>query len=205
MSYEYDIFISYRRDEGSETLNWIKQHFCPLLSLRVGQELSGGRVKVFLDEQIESGTSWPHDLGKKLGRSKILVALLSKNYFSSPWCALKLSHMLAREKSKAMRTAAKPQGLIVPLVIHDCDPPPAAISHIQNVDIKRCFNPRMRRDGQLGEELDEILTREAEALANAINAAPRWTNSWSLEAADAFYHTLIKGHPSQKTRPRYTE
>jgi TIR domain len=96
----------------SASLTWIKHHFCPILSLRVGQELDVGKVDIFLDEQIESGSSWPHDLVAKLGQSRILVPLWSKNYFNSQWCVLELSHMLAREDSMGMRTAAKPGGLI---------------------------------------------------------------------------------------------
>jgi hypothetical protein len=56
MSYKHDIFISYRRNP--ETLAWIKDHFEPLLSLRVEFELQR-RPTIYIDEQVESGTSWP--------------------------------------------------------------------------------------------------------------------------------------------------
>jgi hypothetical protein len=59
MSYGHDIFISYRRDP--ETLTWIDEHFVPLLRLRVGMEL-GREPTIFIDAQIESGTSWPTSL-----------------------------------------------------------------------------------------------------------------------------------------------
>lgn len=205
MSYEYDIFISYKRDANGQTLRWIKQHFEPLLALRVEQELGGGSVRIFYDEALESGASWPHDLGAKLGRSKILIALWSKNYFSSKWCALEMSHMLAREKAAKMRTAANPGGLIVPAIIHDGDDFPDDLSHIQKFEVKRCFNPRMGVDSPRAEELDDILAHEAVAMAKAINAAPRWKKNWPKQAATAFFNALYQDAPaSQDTRPRYT-
>ena len=64
MSYQYDIFISYRRH--AETRTWIKEHFIPLVELRVEFEL-GRKPVIYIDDQIESGTSWPAALGAALG------------------------------------------------------------------------------------------------------------------------------------------
>lgn len=80
MPYTHDIFISYRRNE--ETLRWIKEHFIPLLALRVGMELDRDPA-IFLDEQIESGTSWPVTLAQALGCSRILILLWSGNCLSN--------------------------------------------------------------------------------------------------------------------------
>jgi hypothetical protein len=98
VAYQYDIFISYKRH--TETLGWIKKHFFPLLEHRVGLEL-GRDPEVFVHEvaqQIPAGANWPVELGETLAGSRILVALWTKNYFNSRWCAEELSHMLAREQ-----------------------------------------------------------------------------------------------------------
>src|SRR5262245_23433482 len=126
MSYQYDIFISYRRNP--ETLTWIRDHFVPLLSLRVGFELQRSPV-IFVDDQIESGSSWPAKLGATLGASRMLIALWTGNYFTSAWCTEEFSQMLAREKEAELRTATRPHGLIVPAFIHDGDAFPAELQH----------------------------------------------------------------------------
>jgi hypothetical protein len=111
MAYKYEIFISYKRDDDLETLSWITQHFRPLLSLRVSQEL-GHDVSIFYDKQIESGSSWPNELLSKLSQSRVLVPLWSKNYFNSAWCVLELSHMLVREEASGLRSDHNSSGLL---------------------------------------------------------------------------------------------
>src|SRR5258705_3820007 len=98
MAYQYDIFISYRRNE--ESRRWIEAHFEPLLKLRVDLNL-GREPVVFIDDRIESGTSWPLQLASALATSRILVPLWTKTYFQSKWCTEELSHMLAREQATA--------------------------------------------------------------------------------------------------------
>jgi len=102
MGYSNDIFISYRRNP--ETHAWITEHFVPLLALRVELEL-GRKPSIYVDDQIESGTSWPASLGVALGCSRVLIPLWSGNYLSSAWCVQELSHMLARERETDLRTA----------------------------------------------------------------------------------------------------
>ncbi len=200
MPYEFDVFISYKRDAGSETLGWIERHFVPLLSLHVGQELGGDGLKIFVDKQVEVGASWPEEIGRKLGRSKILIALWSKNYFDSKWCTLELALMLAREKSTRV------QGLIVPAVIHDGKEFPAPVANIQKFEIQNCFNTRMTKDSKRAEELEDALKQHAPAIAAAIEKAPRYRRDWADTAADAFQRKLLnKTPPSQRTRPRYTQ
>lgn len=47
MSYQHDIFISYRRNP--ETYVWITEHFVPLLTLRVELEL-GRKPLIYIDD-----------------------------------------------------------------------------------------------------------------------------------------------------------
>ncbi|MGH8219614.1 MAG: TIR domain-containing protein [Steroidobacteraceae bacterium] len=122
MSYQYDVFISYRRNP--ETLSWINEHFRPLLSLRLEFELQR-RPEVYVDDQSEVGSSWPPALGAALGVSRVLIALWTANYFTSVWCTQEFTHMLGRESEAKLRTAARPRGLIIPAFIHDGNAFPA--------------------------------------------------------------------------------
>mgnify|MGYP000956866971 CR=1 FL=1 len=201
MAYQFDIFISYRRHE--ETLAWIKEHLRPLLELRVEQELNR-KPSIYLDDQLESGTSWPASLAQALGSSRILLSLWSGNYPSSVWCMHELCHMLERERNAGMRTPACPQGLIVPAFIHDGDKFPAEFGHIQHFEIQKCFNVRMARNSPRAEELDSVLTKEALAITRCIQAAPPWQPGWTQQAADALFKQFYREAASQAQVPRFT-
>lgn len=199
MSYQYDIFLSYKRDP--ETYRWIKDHFEPLLTHSVALEL-GRSVSVFIDDQIEAGSSWPVELGMKIGQSRIIAPLFSRTYFSSRWCCLELSLMLSREKEVGYRTTAKPNILIVPAAIHDGSSYPAYVGHIQHFGIQNCFNVRMGVNSPRAEELADILSKKSSAFADAIKHAPRWRTNWQETAAEEFYKQLYQETPQQDSVPR---
>lgn len=203
MSYRHDIFISYRRNP--ETLEWIKIHFLPLLSLRVELELSR-RPRIFLDEQLSCGTSWPLQLGTELGCSRIMIALWTGNYLHSNWCSLELSHIVARERETGRRTFDNPRGLLIPAMIHDGDRFPAELADVQYFEIQRCFNVRMARDSPRAEELDSILAKEAPAIAKAIAHAPPWRANWPAEAAQDLHRILFRAEELQQRRlPKFSD
>jgi TIR domain len=200
MGYTHDIFVSYRRDE--ETLSWLHKHFVPLLKLRVRQELERDPT-IYIDEQLESGVSWPPELGIRLGCSRILIALWAKDYFASIWCTEEMAQMLGREQECGFRTDHNPRGLVIPAVIHDGDEFPPCLSHIQKFEIQRLFNVRMARNSRRAEKLDATLAAQAPSMAAAINGAPPWRDKWPEEAAKAFREQLHTSPPSQDRLPRF--
>lgn len=203
MTYRHDIFISYRRNP--ETLQWVKNHFLPLLALRVELELDRD-IDIFIDEQLKSGISWPLQLGEELGCSRIMIALWTGNYLHSDWCALELSHILARERETGRRTTDNPRGLCIPVIIHDGERLPATMADVQYFEIRRSFNVRMAKDSPRAEELDAILAQEAPAIAKAIECAPPWRTKWPVKAQKAFYKALFrKEEVLQRRPPRFTD
>jgi len=204
MAYAYDIFISYKRHP--ETLSWIKQHFLPLLELRVGLYL-GRDPTVFVNEinqQIPVGTAWPEFLGKTLSESRVLIALWTKTYFNSVWCAKELSHMLSREREKGQRPNGDRYGLVIPVVIHDGESFPEELNYIQRMDIKCCYNTRMRLDSPKAEELSEVIDRHAGGIASAIEQAPAWQPEWQTATAEEFFATYYRAEaPIQTVVPRF--
>jgi len=202
MSYRHDIFLSYKRHP--ETLKWIKDHFLPLLDLRVSMEL-GRQVDIFVDDQIDAGTSWPQQLGVELSASRILLPLWTRTYFTSKWCTCEMSNMMAREGLTGCRTLANPRGIIVPAIIHDGDTFPAEIGHINHIEIQKCFNVRMSRESKRAEDLDDILMQHAPAVATAISNAPDWQSNWSDETAATFFRLFhLQDGTSQDTVPRFS-
>jgi hypothetical protein len=202
VNYTHDIFISYRRN--SETLAWIKQHFLPLLTLRVDMEL-GRTPTVFIDEQVETGTSWPQALGTALGCSRTLIALWTGNYLSSVWCSTELSHMVAREHEADLRSAQRPHGVVIPAFIHDGNRFPAELGYMQRFEIQQCFNVRMAPNSPRAEELDAALAAQAPAIAACIDNAPAFRSAWPEAAAEQMYERFHqKVGPVQTTVPRFT-
>lgn len=201
MAYEYDLFISYRRN--SEARGWITEHFLPLLRSRVEMEIDRP-LRVFLDAQVESGSSWPAELGQALGRSRAMIVLWSGNYLASDWCAMEFSLMLARERAAGLRTIQRPGGLIVPAFIHDGDKFPSRLRHIQCFEIQPMFNTRMARYSPRAEELDAALAANAPAIAAAIRSAPSWRANWPSEAAETFFRQFHeRQRPFQRQVPRF--
>jgi hypothetical protein len=202
MGYEHDIFISYRRNP--ETLSWLTEHFIPLLELHVELELER-KPKIYVDKQLESGASWPLSLGTALGNSRILIALWTGNYLSSAWCAEEFSQMLAREQEANLRTAERPNGVVIPAFVHDGEKFPRELGHIQYFEIQKCFNVRMQRTSPRAEELDAILTAQAPAIKECIARAPIWQNSWPVATANQFFTKYFQQLAAeQRDVPRFT-
>ncbi len=202
MDYEYDIFLSYKRHP--ESREWVVKHFQPLLEFHVGEEL-GWAPSVFRDDSnTEVGATWPVTIGQALGRSRVLVALWTKTYFHSEWCTRELSSMLAREQDEGFRTAANADGLICPVVLHDCERLPDELTPIQRWLLKECFNVRMNKESKLAEALAQAIKDQvAPGVAAAIKSAPPWKQAWPLATAQKFLDAIArKDEPRQDSVPR---
>ncbi len=188
MGYQYDIFISYRRDPL--TLKWISEHLVPLLKHTVLLEL-GVPPNIFVDDQLETGTTWPIQLGKKLGDSKLIIPLWTKTFLDSKWCSCEIGHMLEREEKCGFRTIDKPGGLIFPFIIHDGETIPASLQAIQQkTGIQDCFNVRMSADSPKAELLADKIREVGKPISDAIQQAPAWSGDWQIAAVNRFVETF---------------
>ena len=109
-----------------------------MLTAYLQQEL-GAPPDVFVDERIEVGADWVDELGTHLACSKAMVAILSRDYFGSPWCLHELDLMLERSLGA--------QPLIVPVIVQDCDNLSPPIGRVQSADFKDYRLTHMSRDG----------------------------------------------------------
>lgn len=201
MSYQYDIFISYRRNK--EVHNWINDHFLPLLKANVEFEL-GWEPDVFVDDQLEAGGIWPLHLANSISSSRILIALWTKTYLASEWCALEMSHML--ERDKGFRSQDQPYSLIIPVVIHDGETIPTELSIVQKIEIKNFFTIRMHKDSESSEKLSQALYAKAGDIAAAIKRAPNWEDAWRGEATNSFFKKYYNlQEPVQKELTTFTK
>ena len=196
--YEYDIFISYSR--VGATSDWLKRHVVPILEELLYLEL-GRKAKVFHDGALSAGGTWPSELGQVLGRSRVLLALWSKPFLASDWCARELAVMRAREESLNLRSATRPNGTIAISVIHDGDTVPPELAMIQKFEIKDFYNTRMHPQSPLLEGLYEALRVKVPDLAAMIEAAPPFQDHWPQEAAEAFFEAFHQHQAARQASP----
>jgi hypothetical protein len=169
-NYENHIFISYRRSDA-DWVRWTRENFVRALTSLLRLRLGG--VKVFMDETIEDGASWPNHLALSLSRSRIMVAVLSRDYFQSDWCRLELALMHHRETTGNFRTPANPWGLIIPVIIDDGDCFPPEVQAMQGEPLHSFANPFIRPDSPKQEALAEVLRNKlCASIERALAVAP---------------------------------
>jgi len=122
--YEFDVFVSYIR--RGNPYSWVSNHFLPRLRDCLADQLAD-EPTVFVDEEMERAANWPARLEQALNRTKVMVAVLSPQYFRSPWCLAEWDTMVERERQLGMFTAEQPQGLIYPVLFSDSDTFPDAV------------------------------------------------------------------------------
>jgi hypothetical protein len=183
MSYEYDVFVSYRRE--LLWTRWTRDHFKRLLTSYLQQEL-GKPARIFVDERIEIGADYVQTLAEGLAKSKALVAIFSGDYFESLWCLHELDLMLDRRGGHP--------GLVVPVVVHDCDSLPAPIDRIQSADFKDFRVTHLCETGMKYEEFSRAIRAPAPQLAEVIRAAPTFRTAWvsTCVARLNAVHTAVK-------------
>ena len=180
--YEYDVFVSYRRH--GEWPRWVREIFLPLFHHWLAEEL-GQTARVFVDQNIAEGDSWPQDLARALSGSRILVPLWTPTYFTSCWCKAELAHVYERETLCGFRTPNRPQGLIVPAALHDGDRFPKAARAITPAQLQLCSSIRMVRNSPTEEELERRIREWVPKVARAIGHAPAFDASWLHLSADS--------------------
>jgi hypothetical protein len=197
MPYQFHIFLSYRRHR--EWPEWVRDKFLPIFQHWLGEEL-GEDDRTFFDQEIETGTAWPHRLAQALAESRILVPLWSRQYFSSPWCRAELTHMLAREKACGFGTAKRPEGLIVPAIIHDGEDIPSYARQIQAVKLSHLANIRIAKNSSTEEELSAQIRNWMPEIVQAIRRAPIHDPGWR-ELATADFLTLFTAIEPKQEKP----
>jgi hypothetical protein len=196
--YEHDIFISYRRMD-KDWIRWTNDNFLrPLRSLlRPGL----GNVRIFVDDQIETGSSWPARLARAHTRSRLLIPVLSRDYFNSDWCRLELALMYHREDLVGYRTPAQDSVLILPLVIDDGHSFPPEVQAMQGEPIHDFANPCMSTDGVRQEEFAAHLKQWCPRVEQALQTIPQYDPAWEDIARAQFAEMFRIKVAAQKTLP----
>ena len=194
-------------------VRWTRENFVrPLRSLLrpdPGASGSGGAllrpalgdVQIFLDEQIETGASWPARLAAAHTRARLLIPILSRDYFNSDWCRLELALMCERERMLGYRTPANPQVLILPFIIDDGDCFPPEVQAMQGEKIHEFAQPWMCTNTPKQEAFAEHLRRWCPRVEQALQFVPPINSSWESLAQDQFKQMFQIKTEKVKTLP----
>lgn len=176
MPYQYDVFLSYSHDFPFG--EWVKDPFLPIFRGYLKADL-GREPQVFIDDTIRVGHSWSEKLKNALASSRCLVGIWSPNYFQSEWCQYECLVMMNRERKLKYRTKDKPNGLVIPVSVHDGESFPEyarAVQYMNWVDFARIGDGFKKTERYV--EFQDQMSRFTKDVAEAVNNSPEWAIEW---------------------------
>jgi hypothetical protein len=144
---------------------------------------------------------WPARLAKALAHSRLLIPILSRDYFNSDWCRLELALMHHREKFVGYRTPAQDSVLILPLVIDDGNSFPPEVQDMQGEPIHSFAITCMCPDGPRQEEFAAHLKQWCPRVEQALQTIPPYDPAWEALAHVQFAEMFRIKVATQKTLP----
>jgi len=194
MAYEYDVFISYRRQRLKT--EWLVDTFLPLFEDNLSNEipvvLNRPMGKIFFDQKdvnldlrqfdsvsgIEPGADWQTSLREAIKRSACMLGVWSPPYFYSSWCNVEWKSFQKRQQLTSRRA-------IVPISIHDGANFPQAARDHQWIDLSDyTFVGEGFSKTTPYVDLQRQVRALARAVAQAIEGAPDFQD-WPIEDAVA--------------------
>ncbi len=93
MSYHYDFFISYAREDNAD--GFVGEFVERLVANPDSEKLFGAKPRVFFDQEaVRDMDDWESKVQAEADASRFLVVLLSPNYFQSELCAAEFARRL---------------------------------------------------------------------------------------------------------------
>ncbi len=201
MQYQYDVFVSYRREDPVKT--WVSQFFVP--ELRQWLQALRGSNRVFFDEDgIDAGMSFAPKLAQALTHSQIMICVWTPGYFQSAWCWAELETMRRREQQTSMRTAAKPQGLFLPVRFFDGENFPKEFNReLKQVDFEPyALTAPGWRSSQQYANFQLAIQSLCKELDKMMKTAPKFA-AWPLVMPKEVTRKAKQNQPDAKNKPRY--
>jgi TIR domain. len=169
MPYRYELFISYSW-RVPRAQSWVRDVLVPPLYEFLDLQAKIPKESVFLDDRVNRpGMDVEKSVHEALRDSKVLLAILSPQYFDSGWCLTEFHTLLDRQQ-------ATKQHIIYPIAVWDGHKYPADIKNLNPLDFNKwgTLERGMRRKRWNDTVLD--LVKELEKLiANSPQHDPTWT------------------------------
>ena len=179
MSYEHDIFISYRR---SLTVGqWVQNHLVPRLEARLN-EVAPAAVRVFCDFKMEEGVNWPAELKHQVRNSGLLLTVWSADYFRSNWCMAEWQSFRNRETVLGLFSEGHTQGLVYPVRYADGEHfhVDAQLTLCRKDFSSLNYPDDVFRLSAKYLEFDDLVRQMAGELVLRLNAVPPWQNNFPV-------------------------
>ncbi|MBV09900.1 MAG: hypothetical protein CMN21_11865 [Rubinisphaera sp.] len=172
MPQEYDLFISYaHKDDYGNPGDDVSRILAIKAAIeREYYEMTGQEVRIFLDQTgILTGSQWRESLLTGLKSSKMMLAVLSENYFASTYCKREWEHYIDTELDMALPGEGITPIYVLPFIEFDND--------TIDVRLKRWVRDLKRRqidvdwqkwwpEGQAALERDDVKKRLRDLTSN---------------------------------------
>jgi hypothetical protein len=176
--YQHDVFISYSRRGSAQ--KWLLNHFYPKFQDCLADQFAPA-PKVFIDRGMERGVHWPSRLEKALRHSKIMVAVFTPPYFTSPWCMAELRSMRARDEMLGLAGSDRPQSLVYPILYSDSENFPDEGREFSWWDFKELSTPEpVFQESRDWVHFHRKVTDLAQDLVKLLPQVPEWRPDWPL-------------------------
>ncbi|SHF83215.1 TIR domain-containing protein [Streptoalloteichus hindustanus] len=176
--YKYDLFISYSRHGSVQ--RWLLNHFFKKLRECLADQIAPA-PRVYVDQTMPRAVHWPSNLQYALRHSKIMVQLLTPQYFVSPWCMAEWRSMQARERALGLAGLKIPQGLIYPILYSDSDNFPMEARERSWWDFKEFSQPDpVYQDTRDYVKFHRKVTELACDLVQLLQQVPEWRPDWPI-------------------------
>lgn len=186
IDYEHHIFISYAH--GDTWTPWVRNIFEP--RLRAYLQLEMGRLEIFVDDQIQTGARWDDVLRQKIACSKIMLCLISADYFQSEWCKREMALVLERERRVGLEGKNENYGLVIPIRLGDGNYFPKLIRRIQYQDFEDYADPDLPRGTERASQFNQSIKKLAKTIVQTLSKAPNFCDNWISLTGDDFLKEL---------------
>jgi Zn-finger domain-containing protein len=152
-----------------------------MLSGYLGDELPRS-PRIFIDDHTQTGENWVDRIGSALGSARVLLAVLTRQYFTSKWCIHELD--LMHKRLQDMRATS----LIFPVIAcGSMEMLPEEINKLQMCDLTEFrildIQPGTKRFERFSDKVKNLSSQ----IAVAINDAPSYDSSWKQACIKRFH------------------
>jgi len=180
VGYQYDIYLSYWPESCIEP--WVRKRFIIPLKKALVEEL--GRQPTVMMQQVSR-----EEIGI-INNSRVLLAILSKQYFYRDCCRAVFDSMLSRQTEEGFGTEDKPIRLVHTIVAHDFrsdeSVPSVYRGMIDPVDFKNWAYDFEIQDWTIYTSYTDAVSELASQVAAGILNAPVWRAEFPLRTPSGF-------------------
>jgi hypothetical protein len=173
--YEYDIYVSYWPESCIEP--WVRKRFIKPFREVLVEELGRQPTVILQQESHEDVTA--------ITSSRVLLAILSKQYFFRDHCRTAFDSMLQRQVDEGFNTNKKPIRLVHTIVAHDLRSdeivPPEYRGRFDPVDFKKWAYDFEIQDWAIYTSYADAVRDLASQVAEAVLHAPEWRAGFPVQ------------------------